>query len=472
MAKEYDPILCMMVDKATKAQDANKYVEQAIKWMKEGKDRLYILFGLQQMGLTSGDAAKYYAEAMTETGYKYRQKDAKANDKLVKVPDNKLKEFEGILRSAGFKIISKSDRGSTTHYQVEVDSPNKFSTEAELREWAKKIDAACDKMDATAPTTWNIGLTTNGKITAGLDVREMYVKDSASVLDTAVSTCDEENEKWITVNGSHIKIDGQGNPVAGNPKVVAAMKGKREGSGNKNKQENSTTVTKHKVEVKSSGIHVNGKKLSGSALPNMIYGNDPRTDKEQGYSDTHGEVFYGGIASQIRNEGYDPDKIRSKIRESASKFHGNSNVNEDLMTNEAIQAIAKESLNRAIKWAKQDRKKNEKFGWNDPSSKYHHHHVNTEKEIEELQSALNEMKGSSKDYLPRAIKICDASTGRKVVVFAENYLRSLGKNNGVGKYDKIVQGVRSILGQSLLEDDKLEKAVQREVDRLLKKYNL
>ena len=69
--------------------------------------------------------------------------------------------------------------------------------------------------------------------------------------------------------------------------------------------------------------------------------------------------------------------------------------------------------------------------------------------------------------IDKAIRICDASTGRKVVVFAENYLRSLGKNNGVGKYDKIVQGVRSILSQSLLEDDKLEKAVQREVDRLL-----
>lgn len=74
--------------------------------------------------------------------------------------------------------------------------------------------------------------------------------------------------------------------------------------------------------------------------------------------------------------------------------------------------------------------------------------------------------------IDKAIRICDASTGRKVVVFAENYLKSIGKNNGVGKYDKVVQGVRSILGQSLLEDDKLEKAVQREVDRLLKKYNL
>lgn len=135
MAKRYDPIMCMMVDEPTKAQDA------------------------------------------------------KAKDKLVKVPDSKLKDFEASLRSAGFKVVSKSDRGKTTHYQVEVNSGKNF-TEADLREWANKIDAVCDKMDSVAPTTWNIGLTVDGKITAGLDVREMYVKDSASALDKAIKTAD------------------------------------------------------------------------------------------------------------------------------------------------------------------------------------------------------------------------------------------------------------------------------------------
>lgn len=66
----------------------------------------------------------------------------------------------------------------------------------------------------------------------------------------------------------------------------------------------------------------------------------------------------------------------------------------------------------------------------------------------------------------------DASTGHKVVTYAENYLTSMGYNNSTGKYDKVVQGVRSILGQSLLEDTKLEYVVEREVDRLLKKYDL
>ena len=75
-------------------------------------------------------------------------------------------------------------------------------------------------------------------------------------------------------------------------------------------------------------------------------------------------------------------------------------------------------------------------------------------------------------FLDRAIRICDASTGHKVVVFVENYLRSIGKNNSTGKYDKIVQGVRSLLSQSLLDDEGLKKAAEHEADRLLNKYNL
>lgn len=74
--------------------------------------------------------------------------------------------------------------------------------------------------------------------------------------------------------------------------------------------------------------------------------------------------------------------------------------------------------------------------------------------------------------IDKAIKICDASTGHKVVVFVENYLRSIGKNNSTGKYDRIVQGVRSLLSQSLLDDEGLKKASEHEADRLLKKYNL
>lgn len=199
MAKRYDPIMCMMVDKPDKAQDelslAQKkqvvnelkgYLKKSYNFSDESEyERAYE--DLRHM-FTTG-SRKSISGLFENTVKKTGAHDAKAKDKLVKVPDSKLKDFEASLRSAGFKVVSKSDRGMSTHYQVEVSSGKTF-TEADLKEWANKIDAVCDKMDSVAPTTWNIGLTADGKITAGLDVREMYVKDSASVLDKAITTAD------------------------------------------------------------------------------------------------------------------------------------------------------------------------------------------------------------------------------------------------------------------------------------------
>ena len=95
----------------------------------------------------------------------------------------------------------------------------------------------------------------------------------------------------------------------------------------------------------------------------------------------------------------------------------------------------------------------------------------TKMDIDFLMSEGKKASDSA-SVLDKAISTCDASTGHKVVVFVENYLRSIGKNNSTGKYDKIVQGVRSLLSQSLLDDEGLKKAAEHEADRLLKKYNL
>lgn len=240
MAKRYDPIMCMMVDEPTKAQDAEKlhYYQHSYtkKWYVVSPDgKVFKEFNTEAEAKNYVNGKAHDANTLYETFAHGNSKhagvlemngkvkvvvwnegdnprtgkvtvigedtpanrskaksmldSAKAKDKLVKVPDNKLKDFEANLRSAGFKVVSKSDRGMSTHYQVEVSSGKKF-TEADLREWANKIDAVCDKMDSVAPTTWNIGLTSDGKITAGLDVREMYVKDSASALDEAIKTAD------------------------------------------------------------------------------------------------------------------------------------------------------------------------------------------------------------------------------------------------------------------------------------------
>lgn len=76
------------------------------------------------------------------------------------------------------------------------------------------------------------------------------------------------------------------------------------------------------------------------------------------------------------------------------------------------------------------------------------------------------------DKLDKAIKSLDSSRGHEVITYANQALSEMGKNNSVGKYDRVVMGVRSTLGESLLSSDELKKAVKREVERLLKKYNL
>ena len=190
MAKRYDHILCMMVDESAKAQDAKSYGKYKLPngEIVEVIDRKNV-HGVDTIVYKNSRGVHFATVDWFMSNAKKVQDSAKAKDKLAKVPDNKLKDFEANLRSAGFKVVSKSDRGMSTHYQVEVNSSKQF-TEADLKEWANKIDAVCDKMDSVAPTTWNIGLAADGKITAGLDVREMYVKDSASVLDKAITTAD------------------------------------------------------------------------------------------------------------------------------------------------------------------------------------------------------------------------------------------------------------------------------------------
>lgn len=64
----------------------------------------------------------------------------------------------------------------------------------------------------------------------------------------------------------------------------------------------------------------------------------------------------------------------------------------------------------------------------------------------------------------------EVSTAHKVVVFTQNLLSEMGKNNSIGKYDRVVSAMRQLYGQSFLPDDKLKEAIRRELPRLLKKY--
>lgn len=66
----------------------------------------------------------------------------------------------------------------------------------------------------------------------------------------------------------------------------------------------------------------------------------------------------------------------------------------------------------------------------------------------------------------------EVSTAHKVVVFTQNMLSEMGKNNSIGKYDRVISAMRQLYGQSFLPDDKLKEAIRRELPRLLKKYGL
>lgn len=66
----------------------------------------------------------------------------------------------------------------------------------------------------------------------------------------------------------------------------------------------------------------------------------------------------------------------------------------------------------------------------------------------------------------------EPTRGHMIVSYAEEYLRELGKNNSIGKYDKVIQGVKQLLQEGFLEGDALKKATRREVDRLLKQHGL
>lgn len=71
-------------------------------------------------------------------------------------------------------------------------------------------------------------------------------------LDKAIRNCDAGEERWITMNGSHIKIDGEGNAVAGNEKVKSIInKGKNTKGNSKGSSSSSYTPAKNYNDFKS-----------------------------------------------------------------------------------------------------------------------------------------------------------------------------------------------------------------------------
>lgn len=60
--------------------------------------------------------------------------------------------------------------------------------------------------------------------------------------------------------------------------------------------------------------------------------------------------------------------------------------------------------------------------------------------------------------------------GHKVVVFTKQVLNEMGKNNSIGKYDRVVQAMRSLYSESLLPDNELKELIHKKVPEYIKKY--
>lgn len=94
---------------------------------------------------------------------------------------------------------------------------------------------------------------------------------------------------------------------------------------------------------------------------------------------------------------------------------------------------------------------------------------------EQLFTVEYEQDGVMYIHKVRASSIEDAISkvkddAHKVVVFTNQVLSEMGKNNSIGKYDRVVQAMRSLYSESLLPDDKLKELIRKKVPEYIKKY--
>lgn len=176
-------------------------------------------------------------------------------------------------------------------------------------------------------------------------------QDEKSTIDKAIRNCDEEGEQWITMKGSHVKIDGEGNAVAGNEKVKSIInKGKSAKSNAQGNSSSSYTPAKNYSDFK--------KKTGADAMIENVY--DITYDREhENRSFTEEEIDeisqnildvfekgkedpnFGKYVNKIRKE------VNSMFRETAGTtlydyvFEGKKDKNGDRKINYVLRTFNK-----------------------------------------------------------------------------------------------------------------------------------
>ena len=164
---------------------------------------------------------------------------------------------------------------AVNEYEIHYTVPGKSGAMVGSGKGSTEAEAKADFM--------NYHKSENPKITSV----KFYKKVSDyNTLDKAISNCDAENERWITMNGSHVKIDGEGNAVAGNEKVKGIINKGKSGEGNK-------------AEKKQTGV-----KSDGNVVKNEV-------NKHKSYEDFHRKIFHDYYTQTFR-EGSDEDEEMKK----------------------------------------------------------------------------------------------------------------------------------------------------------------
>lgn len=160
-------------------------------------------------------------------------------------------------------------------------------------------------------------------------------KDSKTI-DKAIRSCDAEGERWITMRGSHVKVDGKGNAVAGNEKVKSIINGKKKNETaekSENEGNHQTTLrNKNKLlkefneESKKRENLKNEYSKADNEFRKLVDEYEDKVTKiaksGKSYREAESEVDKTPLGKAVKKAENDKDKASKKYYESLNKLKG------------------------------------------------------------------------------------------------------------------------------------------------------
>lgn len=214
----YDPILCMNIPDTVRTTDFAGFVLKKENGYELGVNSNHILY-LAFPGETMNNPHMYLGKDDPDN----RRKAEEMFNKFKNIKHNDSKACDASPEDVFENISRGMEYGDSTVIYIN-NKPSKIQKESN-----------------------GYYLTYEGRMFKGSKgvikgiIQNLNSKDSKtcdSAFDKAIRSCDADEEKWITVKGSHVKIDGEGNPIVGNSNVIEAMK-KKSDNKNNNKQSSS-----------------------------------------------------------------------------------------------------------------------------------------------------------------------------------------------------------------------------------------